>query len=259
MLDQLFETQHLMREGATGPAPTTARTAVLPPAQTTVVATTGATQVVPRGGAAAPGAATDVIERLRSATARARRRGAWAFGAVLVAGAMAAGTGWYYGGGPGSTSSLPSLSGMTQERATAAIVEHGFRVGTATRIWSTVHPGLVSATRPGAGAALRPGAEVQLLLSQGEQPATAPAVKGSTEAAARTAVERARLVLAGTVERASTRTAGTVLRLVDEAGATVAAGDRLAARTPVRLVVSSGPAASADPAGVPTPTASAAY
>ena len=256
MLDQLFETQHLMRAGeaqaAARTGPVTARTAVLPSPTTAVTSTTGATAVVPRR----TGQVTDVIERLRDATAKARRRGLWAFGAVLVAGAMAAGTGWYYGGGPGSTSSLPSLSGMTRDRATAAIVEQGFRVGTPTTTWSAVDAGMVAATNPGAGTALQPGTIVGLVLSKGEQPAKAPVVKGLTAAAATAAVERARLTAAGTVRRASARPVGTVLRLVDASGDTVAAGAALKAGTAVRLVLSSGPAA-VTPALAPTPTASA--
>jgi serine/threonine-protein kinase len=244
MLDQLFETQHLMAEGAAETRsaanrarPATQRTEVIAPAAATRALTTE--DIAP----ARPvrGQVTDVIDRLRAATAKAHRRGAWAFGAVLVAGAMAAGTGWYYGGGPGSTSALPEVTGMSAGRASAQLTSQGFRVGTTRAVWSTSNPGTVTTTDPEPGTALAPGATVSLVLSKGAQPATAPAVKGDTVEAATREVGAARLTVGGRVDRSSTRAAGTVLRLVDSDGTTVAPGTELEAGTAVRLVVSTGP------------------
>jgi eukaryotic-like serine/threonine-protein kinase len=239
MLDQLFETQHLMRAGDTGEQRRvpTQRTAVLPAAQTTVLRTADqpvARRVEPRQA--------DVVDRLRAVTHRAHRRGAWAFGAVLVVGALAGGTGWYYGGGPGATVSVRSLSGMSEERAAAALAAQGFRVGTTRTVWSTTEAGVVTATDPVAGTGLQPGAAVGLVLSKGRQPATAPTVKGETLADATSAVEAAALTVAGSLERTSGHAVGTVLRLIDEQGAPVAAGASLPAGSAVRIVVSSGPA-----------------
>jgi serine/threonine-protein kinase len=250
MLDQLFETQHLMHENATRVLPTTTqRTSVLPAAPARAAATAETAPVARRGQA------TDVIERLRAATARAHRRGAWAFGAVLVAGAMAAGTGWYYGGGPGSTTALPEVSGMTRDRASAALAEQGFRVGTATAVWSTSDAGTVTTTDPTPGTAVSPGATVSLVLSKGEQPVAVPAVKGRSAAAAAALVRQARLTLGTTVEKASSRAAGTAVRLVDAKGATIAAGTAVRPGTSVRLVVSTGPTLDA---ATPQPTVPAA-
>ena len=251
MLDQLFETQHLMREGADGvrAVPDRRRT---PPQRTTVMPTTGATTRLPTASAvpAAPrrGAATDVIERLRVATARAHRRGAWAFGTVMVAGALAAGTGWWVGGGPGATTTIGSLSGMNEERAGAALEAQGLTVGDRRSIWSTEAAGTVTATDPAAGVRIGRGAAVGLVLSKGAEPAVVPVVKGSTTAAATSAVTAAGLVLAGSIAKPSGRADGTVLRLVDSDGATVDPGAAVPAGTPVRLVVSVGRAG-------PVPTA----
>ncbi|MGT2427280.1 Stk1 family PASTA domain-containing Ser/Thr kinase [Amnibacterium kyonggiense] len=247
MLDQLFETQHLMHDA---PANRTAtqRTAVLPPASTRVLATADLAPAAPRAGQS-----TDVVDRLRAATARAHRRGAWAFAAVLVAGGLAAGTGWFYGGGPGSTSAVPATGGMSQAAANAALIRQGFRIGPADQAYSSRDEGVVTATDPRAGTRLQPGATVSLVLSQGARPATAPSVKGRSLAAATAAVAAARLVVAGRVERASSRAPGTVLRLVDGDGATIATGTTLDAGTAVRLVVSTGPAdgSSTPPASTP--------
>ncbi len=249
MLDQLFETQHLMQDGAS-PKRTAQRTTVLPAATATrVLATADLAPAAPRRGQPA-----DAVDRLRAATARAHRRGAWAFAAVLVAGGLAAGTGWYYGGGPGSTSALPSVAGMSQDRALAMLNADGFRNGPAILAWSTAADGLVTATSPREGTLLAPGAAVSLVLSKGPQPATAPSVKGLTVAAATAALTRARLTVAGSVQRASSRAAGSVLRIVDESGTTIDPGTSLDAGTAVRLAVSSGPATptvSATPPAVP--------
>ncbi|WP_407641673.1 Stk1 family PASTA domain-containing Ser/Thr kinase [Amnibacterium setariae] len=254
MLDQLFETQHLMAEGADERRrPSTQRTAVIPPAAATRVLATADLAPAAPAATARRAQPTDVVDRLRAATSRAHRRGAWAFAAVLVAGAVSAGTGWYYGGGPGSTSALPALSGMSEDRASAALSQQGFRKGATREVWSATDAGLVTATRPGTGTRLPPGSTVSLVLSKGEQPATAPTVKGSTAAEAAAAVSKARLLLAGTVEKTSSRPAGTAVRLIDEDGSTVAPGTELDARTPVRLVVSKGPAVAAE---APTPTGS---
>jgi tRNA A-37 threonylcarbamoyl transferase component Bud32 len=249
MLDQLFETQHLMAEGAEDARrrPTTQRTAVIPPtAETRLLTTDDLGTGASRRAAPRRSAPADAVERLRIATAKAHRRGAWAFGAVLVAGAMAAGTGWYYGGGPGSTSALPAVRGMTQNSAAAQLTSHGFRLGAPKTVWSATDAGTVTTTVPTPGTALAPGATVSLVLSKGAQPTSAPTVKGRTIAAATAAVTAARLTLAGRVDRASTRAAGSVVRLIDANGDSVPAGTELPAGAAVRLVVSTGPAVPVD-------------
>jgi eukaryotic-like serine/threonine-protein kinase len=111
MLDQLFETQHLIRQERSGTGPQQ-RTTVLP-AATTRVQRTADTQVVrPRERSAALPIGS--AQRLTQSAERAKRRGAWAFGIVLLAGLLAAGTGWWFGAGPGGlttthASSAPAL------------------------------------------------------------------------------------------------------------------------------------------------------
>ena len=252
MLDQLFETQNLIREGAEGPAAdrnatrrAAQRTAVLPAVATRVLSTD---DVAP---APRPGAVTDVIERLRVTSARARRRGAWAFTAVLIAGAMAAGTGWWYGGGPGGTAPLKSVSGMKRESATAALESQGFQARVANTVWSTQDADTVTATSPAPGSPLHQGDPVALTISKGLKPAVVPTVKGKAVDVASAAVRTAGLTLAGTVPKPSSRAVGTALRLIGANGSTVATDTSLPAGTPVRLVVSSG---EPTPTMAPTPT-----
>jgi eukaryotic-like serine/threonine-protein kinase len=104
LLDQLFEAQHLIQEEQEGRAPQE-RTTVLPTAATRVV--TPQRQPARRETAPRPERVRsepvrpDAVTRLTAATARARKRGVWLTGVVLVLGTIAAGTGWWFGGGPG--------------------------------------------------------------------------------------------------------------------------------------------------------------
>jgi serine/threonine-protein kinase len=98
MLDQLFETQHLIQEEQERGAPE--RTTVLPTASTRVLTparSTAPQRPVRREQPYRP----DAVTRLTAVTVRARRRGAWLAAAVLALGMAAAGTGWWFGSGPG--------------------------------------------------------------------------------------------------------------------------------------------------------------
>jgi serine/threonine-protein kinase len=99
MLDQLFETQHLIQDEQEHGTPPE-RTTVLPAAATRVIAAPrppGRRETAPQVAPVRP----DPVARLAAATARARKRGVWLTGAVLVLGTIAAGTGWWFGSGPG--------------------------------------------------------------------------------------------------------------------------------------------------------------
>ena len=132
---------------------------------------------------------------------------------------------------------------MSEDGAARKLAAQGFRLGPSKRAWSTEDSGTVATTDPKPGATLSHGATVSLVLSRGAQPASVPAVKGDTVAAATATVTAARLTLGQQVERTSSRAAGTVLRLIDADGDTVPAAAEVPAGTTVRLVVSTGPTA----------------
>lgn len=188
MLDQLFETQHLMREERSGPAPQ--RTTVLPTAATRVLTTTDTR--VTRTAERVPGRSTGSTHRLERATARAHRRGAWTFGIVLLAGLLAAGTGWWFGSGPGAAAAglgttakpaslvertaapsvaVPAVKGLTAPDAARALRAAGFVAGTAvsresTRPTGTVLRVLDASDRVlAAGAAARAHSTLRLVVS----------------------------------------------------------------------------------------------
>jgi serine/threonine-protein kinase len=100
MLDQLFETQHLIQDEQERRIPPE-RTTVLPAATTRVITPQRPTAGRAPAARAQPKARPDAVSRLTAVTARARKRGVWLTGAVLLLGTIAAGTGWWFGSGPG--------------------------------------------------------------------------------------------------------------------------------------------------------------
>jgi serine/threonine-protein kinase len=168
MLDQLFETQHLIRDGRSGTGPQA--TTVLPAAATTRLAPVPARPVRdrPRTAAVPVGAPT----RLAIAAARAKRRGTWAFVAVLVAGLLAAGTGWWLGSGPGGPAHaassptvalagdtvrsvpVPAVRGAGTTAASRLLHTAGFRLGPALHVASARPAGTVVRLADAQGTAL---------------------------------------------------------------------------------------------------------
>ncbi|HET6825399.1 MAG TPA: hypothetical protein VFH64_05695, partial [Amnibacterium sp.] len=194
MLEQLFETQHLIRDGRSGTGPQA--TTVLAAAPTTRVAPVQPRPVRerPRTAAVPVGAPT----RLALAAARARRRGAWTLVAVLVAGLLAAGTGWWLGAGSGALSHAAASAPAVALAADTAGV-----------------PGVVPV----------------------------PAVRGAGAGAAVRLLRTAGFRLGPALHVASARPAGTVVRLADGDGTALPGTASVPARTVLRLVVSTGPAA----------------
>jgi len=182
MLDQLFETQHLIRDGIGGSGPQQ-RTTVLP------AATARLTPIEPRAQRA-PAVPVAAAARLTDAAARARRRGGWTLVAVLVAGLVAAGAGWWLGVGtaPASahaatrpqvalagttvrTAPVPDVAGDRGHAATRLLTTAGFRVDAPRHVTSARAAGEVvrvehDGTAEPAGAPLPVGAHVRLVLAR---------------------------------------------------------------------------------------------
>jgi eukaryotic-like serine/threonine-protein kinase len=189
MLEQLLETQELLRSPAAGtPVTGVQRTRILP----TVAATSAATQVIssaarPRTGPVIP----DKSSALTLASERRHRRGFWLFALVILLAALGGGTGWYFGSGPGAQVSIPNVSGATVKAATAKLAALDLTVSTATSTgYSTeIAKGLVLGTTPPPGTHVAHDVKVTLVTSLGPKPLPVPKLVGQTEAAALAAIE----------------------------------------------------------------------
>ena len=134
---------------------------------------------------------------------------------------------------------VPTVVGLTQQEAQRAVTTAGLTVGTVTKAVSTTIPegGVISST-PNAGTPVNPGSVVALQVSSGPARVTVPAVVGSTQETAQTALTSAGLTV-GTVTKSdsSTTPSGSVISSNPNAGMQVSLGSAVA------LSVSSGPPA----------------
>ena len=184
MLDQLLDVENLVRPPAT-------ETALQP----TMVLDTGfsaadaETQVLGLKPTATVEAAPSDNGTLLSAKAQKRKRkGYWLVVLVMVLAALAGGTGWYFGAGPGAQVAVPQLASTTLETASGRLTTLGLSVKPGTEYSNTIAQGLVSSTKPGPGMRVAKGSAVTVNVSQGRQPITLPALAGLTEAAAKAAI-----------------------------------------------------------------------
>ncbi|MFT4051557.1 MAG: Stk1 family PASTA domain-containing Ser/Thr kinase [Microbacterium sp.] len=112
-------------------------------------------------------AGADNTTRLRRHTQRNARKGAWLLALVLLLAGIAAGTGWWFGSGPGSLVAVPDLAGRTIEEATEILSQNELLAVPGQENSREVAAGLTIRTEPDAGARLGKGSEVLVVISQG--------------------------------------------------------------------------------------------
>ncbi|MET3567638.1 serine/threonine-protein kinase [Leifsonia sp. 563] len=181
MLDRLLEAEKALRgEAVLQP------TMVLPPAYEI---DQGDTQIInpairQQVASSTPAAATT----LTTAAAKRRSKGWWLFALVLVLAGVAAGTGWYFGAGPGSLVAIPNVVNKAPDAAVSQLQKLGFKTAQAPEYSTTVAAGMVSSTDPGAGVPAGRGSTVTLRVSQGPKPVTIPPLAGTTIDTAKSAI-----------------------------------------------------------------------
>ena len=191
MLDRLREVEPAIR--APRQAPSTKATMVIANAAMPVGAATAETTVI---GGGAPVVTTTTPEAsddeasaaLTTSADRRRRRGYWIFALVLLLTGLAAGTGWYFGAGPGALATVPETATLLPDNARQVLVEEGFEVVDGERNDPRVPAGQVSGTDPAAGEQARRGSTVTMFVSLGPRMLPVPDVVGQPEADARTAL-----------------------------------------------------------------------
>ncbi len=191
--------------------------------------------------AAHPAPTDDNASALRSKAAKRKRRGVWlAAGIVLLAG-VAAGTGWFFGAGPGSFVSVPVVSGATYDEAVSIIDEAGLAAAGETTECThpTIAPDLVVSSDPAADTSIARGGVVELCLSIGPAIIDVPSVVGTDEASARTALSAFTVAEVSDVQFTDEQPAGNVIAVLGADGAPV--GATAAEASEMSLVVSAGP------------------
>lgn len=242
MLDQLLETQAILQSDDPATAATAVqRTMVMP---TAVGSSTDAeTQILtPKARHRTGPILSDSTAALATKSERRRSRGFWIFGLVILLAALAGGTGWYFGAGPGAKVAIENVQGQTEKDARAALVAQDLAVAAAsTRAPSTTVPlDQVIGTTPKAGSRVDHGSPVTIIVSSGPQLFAVPKLVGDAEADAKTAI-REHFRLGGTTQQFDKADEGTVIAAVDEDGKALAEGAQYGEKRKISLVVSLGP------------------
>lgn len=165
-----------------------------------------------------------------------RRRGVlWVIVLVLAA-LLATGAGWFFGMGPGSAATIPSVANKTVAQAQQLLSAAGFQSNTSDVFDDDVPSGLVVGSEPAAGTEIRKFQPVSLFVSKGPQLFPLPELAGGTLEEAKNGLNAAEMALGPVTEQFNEEApAGTVLSQEPVAGTAVRHG------TPVSLVVSKGP------------------
>jgi beta-lactam-binding protein with PASTA domain/serine/threonine protein kinase len=165
-----------------------------------------------------------------------RRRGVLWIVVLVILALLATGAGWFFGMGPGSPGTVPSVANRTVAEAQQLLRDAGFQSSTQDVFDDDVKAGLVVGSEPGAGTEIRKFQQVSLFVSKGPQLFPLPQLTGKTLDTSKKALNGAEMALGKVTEKFDEEVAaGTVLSQAPAPGTPVRHG------TPVSLTVSKGP------------------
>ncbi|MBU5423126.1 Stk1 family PASTA domain-containing Ser/Thr kinase [Cellulomonas hominis] len=205
---------------------------------TTRIEAPGRTVALPIGVVTASAPGTPVPAR------RSRRRRWWVLAAVLLVGLVGGGAWWYTQVGPGAYTTVPEVSGLTQDAAVAALEDEGLTADPAEQFHDTVVAGTVISADPGDGDRVRKDGTVTLHVSRGPDFVEVPAELVKTmqdEAAAVLDSIGVESVVAEGDHYDDVAAIGEVLAATDKAGNPVGAGSQVVRGSTVTLTLSDGP------------------
>jgi serine/threonine-protein kinase len=178
------------------------------------------TRVMP-GTFTAPSVTTEVdnATRLRRRSHRNTLKGGWLLAVVLVLAAAAGGVGWWFGSGPGSLVSVPSVEGMSFDTASRALAENAL-VAKRSDVHSLEVPtGEVVGTDPDAGTLLDRDATVTVEISSGPATVDLPALQDRTRTDVETLLQENNITVAATKKYFTSFAADRIVRVyVTQAG-----------------------------------------
>ncbi len=220
----------------------TPSTAVLDPLQSASIARDlpAADTALPSGGentgASQPASR---VERAQSGGTRRARRGRWIAGVLVLLMLGAAGLGYWFGQGPGSKVTIPEISGLTMESATAELERLDLLVETAECSSLTVDAGLAADVAPVPGSRVDRNTTATLCESTGPEILDVPTIVGLSVEEAKQVITDSRFQFGEIVDtRFSDTEANTVLAALDESDAQL--GDTFPEQGTINLVVSAG-------------------
>lgn len=247
MLDQLLETNAILQSDDPSMAATAIqRTMVLPSAAGQSNADAETQVIQPRSRHRTGPVFADSVAALSTKTDKRRARGFWIFGLVLLLAALAGGTGWYFGAGPGGQVTIPELAGSSTAAATATLKGLGLRVSptTGTSNSPTVPAGAVAGTTPLSGKSVTRDSVVTLLISTGPKLLPYSNLVGLIEhdAIQKIADEGFTYSKSGSTQQFDAAVPqGTVIAAIGADGKTLAGATQYGDKQPISLVVSVGP------------------
>ncbi|MDJ0348527.1 Stk1 family PASTA domain-containing Ser/Thr kinase [Cryobacterium sp. PH29-G1] len=190
----------------------------------------------------------DSGDLLSKKAGKRKRRGFWLFALVIILAAIFGGTGWYFGSGPGSDVMLPDFASASPDTASSQLTELGLKPELGGAFSATIAEGLVIGTDPDAGSRVPMDSTVTVIVSQGLQPITLPALAGTTQAEASAAIANLN-ALVGSIDPIFNGDVpeGSVISASKESdGTDVSAGGDYFEGLTVNLVVSLGPIPNVD-------------
>ncbi|MET4705335.1 Stk1 family PASTA domain-containing Ser/Thr kinase [Frigoribacterium sp. UYMn621] len=187
MLDQLHETEALLRLEEPPTAATAIQRTMIMPSAVAAPSSTGDTQILsPKARHRTGPILTETANTLAVKSEQRRRKGFWLFALVILFAALAGGTGWYFGTGPGAQVAIPDLAGQSPAAATATLSGLGLTVNpTPGQTPSLKVPkGAVAQTTPAIGTRVAKDSQVTLLVSSGPKNIAVPTLVGEAQNAA---------------------------------------------------------------------------
>ena len=127
----------------------------------------------------------DNATRLRRRAQRRAVTGGWLFALVIVLAALAAGTGWWFGSGPGSMIVVADVAGKTFAEAQQILAAQSFSATQKDEYSPDVAAGTAIRTDPPAGRRIAKDAAVSVVVSLGPQPHDIAVLAGLSAADAR--------------------------------------------------------------------------
>lgn len=170
---------------------------------------------------------------------RRSRRGRWIAAILTLMLAVAAGAGWWWGQGPGSSISVPEVSGLEMTEAQNLLENASLSVEPFQCSSLEVAEGFAARTEPIAGSLVERGSTVKLCQSTGPEMLPVPPLVGMSLDAAKIAIEEAKFTFGSVIQETfDGGEKGTVILAVNAEGAGLS--DTYPEQGVIDLIVSAG-------------------